>query len=192
MSYVLDALRKAEKDRRRQPSLGLKDDDQDSWIKPPDTKKRGRFGIGIFIIFGLCCFALVVVLVAQFGAKDLPISGRQAETAEEQTLSVDNLVNINLQETPAASAILDLPDAERIQIEALINNRGGSLAERIQNFRFEGSIHIEGNRSASRVFIDGASYQMGDTLDGDIYLLDIGAQSVTLSDGYEEVIHSLN
>ena len=78
------------------------------------------------------------------------------------------------------------PSAETLQPEPVAN-----LAARIAEFRFEGNLYIEGNPTGSRVFINGGAYKMGDALEGDIYLLDIGANSVTLSDGYDQVIQPL-
>lgn len=180
MSYVLDALRKAEKDRRNQPDLGLHNLDQDDWNKPPDSNKSSPFNIWVVGILS----SLVCISIVAFQFRPVVIEEAETETliVSEQGLPI--VVDVE----PIADSInlLSESPAETIQPES-----GENLATRISKFRFEGNLYIEGNPAGSRVFIDGGAYKMGDALEGDIYLVDIGANSVTLSDGYDQIIQPL-
>jgi|MEHZ01.3.fsa_nt_MEHZ010981873.1_18 hypothetical protein len=183
MSYVLDALRKAEKDRRKQPDLGLHNLDQDEWNKPPDLNKSSASNMWIiWVLLILICVSIVAI---QF--RPVAIEEAETQTAIENDLQ---LIVIEEGSTTESRILLEEPSiepsAETLQPEPVAN-----LAARIAEFRFEGNLYIEGNPTGSRVFINGGAYKMGDALEGDIYLLDIGANSVTLSDGYDQVIQPL-
>jgi|TARA_B110000483_G_scaffold226488_1_gene287269 hypothetical protein len=183
MSYVLDALRKAEKDRRKQPDLGLHNLDQDEWNKPPDLNKNSLSSIWII------WFLLILICVSIVGVQFRSVAIEEAET---QTAIENDLQLIVVADDSATESRVFLeepsiePSAETLQPEPV-----AKLAARITEFRFEGNLYIEGNPTANRVFINGGAYKMGDALEGDIYLLEIGANSVTLSDGYDQVIQPL-
>lgn len=180
MSYVLDALRKAEKDRRNQPDLGLHNLDQDEWNKPPDSNKNSPFNMRA--IWVLPCLVCISIVAFQFR----PVVIEEVETTT--SIASEQGLPIVVAEDPITDRVILLSEspAETIQTES-----GENLATRISKFRFEGNLYIEGNPTGSRVFIDGGAYKMGDALEGDIYLVAIDANSVTLSDGYDQIIQPL-
>ncbi len=179
MSYVLDALRKAEKDRRNQTDVGLDNMNQEDWNRPPDIERGSSSKIWIFgALSVLICIAMVIF---QYGpASSVEVEATAARPAEPQPMMIEEDPQRNrptLVEADAPESEPQIPEQD--------------LAARITAFQFEGNLYIESNRAASRVFINGGAYKIGDALQGEIYLVDIAANTVTLSDGYDQVIQRL-
>lgn len=183
MSYVLDALKKAERERRRQPEMGLDNLEQDDWIKPLEENQQSRSKKTVWLLcLGLGVFSVILIAALRPGSSQEEIITTYSPVEERSS---------NLTSDESELAVLEIPEEiipDNFVPEVEVST---SLAERISEFRFEGSLYIEGNPEASRVFIDGQTYFVGDTLKDDVYISDISPDSVTLSNAYEQLIHPL-
>ena len=186
MSYVLDALKKAERERRHQPDLGLDNLEQDDWINPNEASNKPR-SRGYLWIAAICLCAMAVILWA--GLRDQPSLKPMEDSVLEGSASISEaeLNEVipsefdNSEESPQQFAESFEPElAPEL-----------SLDEVVAQLRFEGSLYVDGDSETSRVFIDGNAYFIGDLILEDVYLLDITSNSAVLSNGYEQVIHSL-
>lgn len=183
MSYVLDALKKAERERRHQPELGMDNLGQEDWIKPVEPENGNRPGISVLLItFSLCLLAVILTVTLSITREDP--QGIPESSVVEQTLS----------QTPVP--VPPILTIEELEAANSVNSESGSvpnvsLAEFLQELRFEGSLYMEDYPEASRVFIDGQAYFVGQTIKEGVYIKGISLDSVVISDGYEEVIRSL-
>lgn len=183
MSYVLDALKKAEKERRHQTELGLDNLEQDDWVKPHESKSPTR-SIKPLGFFGIFVGILVIISVANLTTEPEIVGELDTVSSTEQSASqiiaISRQANSDERENPDIFEQSEPEIPQKLDLESQINE-----------FRFEGSLYIEGNLEASRVFVDGQAYFIGDVLKNEVYIKDITPDSVALSNGYEEVIRAL-
>lgn len=183
MSYVLDALKKAERERRRQPEMGLENLEQDDWVKPLEENRQPRSKKSLwFLCLGLGVISAILIVALRPDSSQKEIVTSYSPVEESRSALTSDEGELALLEIPEEI----IPDNSVLEVEA-----SASLAELISEFRFEGSLYIEGNPEASRVFIDGQAYFVGDSLKDDVYISDISPDSVSLSNGYEQLIHPL-
>ena len=133
MSYVLDALKKAERERRRQPELGLENLEQDDWIKPLEENRESRSKNTLLALcFGLALGIFTVILV---------VALKPNSSQEEILTDYSSVEEIRSDLVPDAVE-LALPDvSEQVFFSsppAQIEPKS-SLSELIEGFRFEGS-----------------------------------------------------
>ena len=183
MSYVLDALKKAERERRRQPEMGLENLEQDDWIRPLEENQQSGSKKTLWLLcLGLGVFSVILIVALRPDSSQEEIITTYSPVEESRS---------NLTSDESELALLEIPEEIISENSVPEVEVSVSLAEQISEFRFEGSLYIEGNLEASRVFINGQAYFVGDSLKNDVYISDISPDSVTLSNGYEQLIHPL-
>lgn len=186
MSYILGALKKAEKDRRRERSLDLNDWDQESWDNPAAKSQDNHLLLWIMMV-------TLLLLVLMIGWLAFKVMGDQ-HTPSVQTSSSAIYEAPVRQALPAPStpqrqtedfnerprAQVNQPTAASQDLEVVASTPTESLPD------FTGHIFFAGNSQLSRVFSGSVSYREGDTVSG--YLIeDILEEELVLSRQGEEV-----
>ncbi|MBT5331494.1 MAG: hypothetical protein HOL48_06925 [Porticoccaceae bacterium] len=183
MSYVLDALKKAERERHHQPELGMDNLEQDDWVKPLEPKNKPRLNKLLWVT-GISLCLLVSLVTVKFS-----VPPQDSQELLEPLIAEQSVLQNAVPDTQTNSD----EESELVSHETLVTEsvQDLSLAELLQEFRFEGSLYIEGDPQASRVFIDGQAYFVGQILRNDVYIKDITLDSVIISNGYEEAARIL-
>lgn len=157
MSYILAALEKADKERRKKRGLtleGLGDPSPESSLsaKASTGSKKGWWGLLACLIAGgaLWQFSPAFLVPEEEGATVPP------SPVEAQSLELP---------TPVETAGIPLPNALPDQVAV------------------EGIVYIEGQPSRSRVFIGGRGYRENDIFLGDVRIMRIEETAITLSNG---------
>jgi hypothetical protein len=180
MSYVLDALKKAERERRRQPELGLDNLEQEDWVRPSSSERQPRSTKLLWLAALILCLSV--------GFLTLKFTLSSVDNQELPLSAISPPQNIDFASEPEVIQILV---EEKIEPSEPEIPEVFDLEVLVDGLRIEGSMYLEGNPQASRVFIEGQAYFVGDQLKNDVYIKDITPDSVVLSNGYDEVIRNL-
>lgn len=201
MSYVLDALRKAEQDRAPKKNSSEIDVENVDWNAPPEKNPRNSIPFGIFA--GILLLIILLFLFNGFfinkqaGSFNTEI---ERSNVSNESLGVTTELDIELDiepDTVTEAVLLDNPldtsldNAQEAQVfdDVIPVN---SLQSRIDALEFEGSLFSPSDKSLSRIFISGASYRTGDSIENDLYedglyILDIQEHIVVFSDGFDQL-----
>ena len=163
MSYILDALKKAERDRLRDDPQRLDDFTSAAWdpYQPIRTKKSASKAMVVLVIIAAC------LLFAFYSTGGFRLFHSQDKTTDD--LSLD--LSIDKQKT-----------TEKIKVEA---ERSSELPVEIEveanqvvlepDFLIAGHMFIKQASSSNRLFIGDSSYKVGDMLDTNLMLIAINA-----------------
>ena len=203
MSYVLDALRKAEQDRAPKQNSSEANLENTDWNAPPEKNNRSYFPLKIF-----AGIVLLIVLFFLFGS--LFINKNTANFEAEKELSNENSdgaitgsitdldtaikpdisTNTIVLGSPVSDFSQDFQELQELQeVDPVVpvNN----LQSRIDALEFEGSLFSPSNSNLSRIFISGDSYRIGDSIEDDLYIVDIQESIVVFSDGFDQIEHRI-
>lgn len=216
MSYVLDALRRAEKDRSRSPEPSLDNADTPDWTAPPEPQRFSR--LPLISLVAACILLSILLLVYSFSRPpaELVVSSTSSQASQSD-------VQQQLQAQPEPPSISPspgqaLPDENHsensevpIRLEADVfrenisaSNRVStvgsradiadqpSFRQRVESMSFQGGLFNPQDSSKSYVFRGESAFRVGDALEENVYLLDISEDYLVISDGYEEVIYYLD
>lgn len=169
MSYILGALKKAEKERRRDRGLDLNDWDQDSW------NQAGQSGSQNSLLLWMVSATLLVVLVI-FAWLAYRIIGASPQTTSTQAPVIESASPV----VEVISKEIDQESKESIRVEPTeivpviieVNEAAlepgnadyGAQADEAVLPEFSGHIYFPGNSSLSRVFSGADSYREGDLI----------------------------
>lgn len=155
MSYILSALEKADKERRKKKGLSF-ETLSDSQAEFTSSRTHSRYSALVWVLGGLMVVGLVWWL--------LPEQVAQREPAQADPSGIEE------QREPAARANVEdaVAQAEPVSV----------LPERLD---VEGIVYIEDQPAMSRVFIQGKGYREGEYYQGDIRIFSIGETAITLS-----------
>ena len=163
MSYILDALKKAERDRLRDDPQRLDDFTSAAWdpYQPIRTEKSASKAMVVLVIIATC------LLFAFYSTGGFRLFHSQDKTTDD--LSLD--LSIDKQKT-----------TEKIKVEA---ERSSELPVEIEveanqvvlepDFLIAGHMFIKQASSSNRLFIGDSSYKVGDMLDTNWMLSAINA-----------------
>ena len=163
MSYILDALKKAERDRLRDDPQRLDDFTSAAWdpYQPIRTKKSASKAMVVLVIIATC------LLFALYSTGGLRLFYSQDKATDDSSLDL----SIDKQKT-----------TEKIQVEA---ERSSELAVEIEveanqvvlepDFLIAGHMFIKQGSSSNRLFIGDGSYKAGDMLDTNWMLIAINS-----------------
>lgn len=149
MSYILDALKKAERDRLRDDPQRLDDFTSAAWdpYQPIRTKKSASKAMVVLVIIATC------LLFAFYSTGGFRLFHSQDKTTDD--LSLD--LSIDKQKT-----------TEKIKVEA-------NQVVLEPDFLIAGHMFIKQASSSNRLFIGDSSYKVGDMLDTNWMLIAINA-----------------
>lgn len=160
MSYILAALEKADKERRKKRGLTF-DSLSDQQGEPVISSAHSKT---IFKIFG---WGLGAVLI---GGVFWYLFLKQSDDMQARILA----------EPPAAQQIRETPLAEPASRATVSIPATPDLPSRLE---VEGIVYIEDQPSRSRVFIEGQGYREGDYYQEDFRILSISETEIRLSNG---------
>lgn len=154
MSYILAALEKADKERRKKRGLTLETLSDSAAEHRPQRSRRNR----ILIAIG----SLICLLLLGLIWRAMPVPSIQPESASLVT-------------STTIEAQLDVP-AQRPSTDSA--DPLSALPERLE---VEGIIYIESQPERSQVFIEGRGYRAGDFLRENFRIVSIEETAITLS-----------
>lgn len=171
MSYILDALKKAERDRLRDDPQRLDDFTSAAWdpYQPIRTKKSASKAMVVLVIIATC------VLFAFYSVGGFRLFQIQDQATDDLSLdlSIDKQKTIEkIQVEPQRSS--ELP----IEIEVEANQ---VVLE--PDFLIAGHMFITQGSSSNRLFIGDSSYKAGDMLDTNWMLFAINADHFVVQVG---------
>jgi len=158
MSYILNALKKAEQDRRREDPKDLEDFTSARWDPYQQQPSSNKL---VYILVA----ALLVLLgfaVAYLGFFSPPLQQSKVEP---------EIVAPQLQEpTPIEPQVEDTVIAPPVE-------------DQVPQLSITGHMYFDFNSASNRVFADGKAYKEGDTISGDWLLLAIGTEGIEIGSG---------
>lgn len=187
MSYILGALKKADRERRRASEVKIADWDQDAWEDPTPVDHTARWLIGS-VVAGLVVVSSVFGFVAYQVLEAVPQDS--SISVEGNTLAMRDLEDVPVSER---STVIDQQETfmeepvEESADQVELQRQGqeppvtdGALPE------FSGHLYFPGNPGMSRVFANSSSYKEGEIVNG--YRIEqIGEQMLMLSKDGEQV-----
>ena len=162
MSYILGALSKAEKDRKRDRALDLQDWDQQAW-EPPECAEPSKNRL-----LWLICLILLLVLVLFVWLAYQIILSPSTQIPQSESPAVQQLIPSAAKPT---STTMQLPQNAQADVPA-----PQTLPA------FSGSIYFPNKPSLSRVFSGAKSLRERDMING-YRIEEIAEQQVLLSLG---------
>lgn len=175
MSYILNALKKAERDRMREEPEDLEDFVSSGWDPyEQETNKRGNYKIAGFI-------ALIAVLLF-YGFYSL------TDRTLPPKVGTDNIVTVKPAEQQPAPAVAE-PVADK-DIEKPLNPQRNPVDKQpsikqlqLPQVTIDGHIYIRSGSSKNRIFIGEKTYYVGDRIDSDWVIESINFDSLSISSG---------
>tara|TARA_B100000902_G_C27193913_1_gene855403 strand:+ start:666 stop:1208 length:543 start_codon:yes stop_codon:yes gene_type:complete len=171
MSYILDALKKAERDRLRDDPQKLDDFTSAAWdpYQPVITKHLSSKTIIAVVVISTCFFLIV------FSSGKFRLPYLQDETTDEVKLELSLLEKNSTDEEQARTSKLSVPPVE---IEVVASNL---VPE--PDFLIAGHIFIKQGSSSNRLFIGDGSYKEGEILDANWTLVTINSDHFVIQAG---------
>ena len=171
MSYILDALKKAERDRLRDDPQRLDDFTSAAWdpYQPIRTKKSVSKAMVVLVIIATC------VLFAFYSVGGFRLFQIQDQATDDLSLdlSIDKQKTIEkIQVEPERSSELPI----EIEVEA-------NQVVLKPDFLIAGHMFITQGSSSNRLFIGDSSYKAGDMLDTNWMLFAINADHFVVQAG---------
>jgi hypothetical protein len=167
MSYILNALKKAERDRKREEAEDLDDFVGAGWDPYQEpVKSNASYTV-----------AAIIVLVAAllfYGFHNLtnrPVVS-DAETVSENPIEKQVGTQEEPLETQPVKQVEKLPQEEPVSEEL-----------RLPEVTIAGHIYIRSGSSKNRIFIGEKTYYVGDTIDGDWVIESINFDSLSIRSG---------
>lgn len=165
MSYILGALKKADRERRRETEVKVADWDQDAWSDPTPADNTSRW------LIGLATTGLILVL-AVFGFVAFRVL-ESVPQSQPHTAAEDASPNIS-PDFPAADVATNeeqqLPVSavdQRVEegsFEGAADEASESVSEALPEF--SGHLYFPGNPAMSRIFAGSSSYREGELING--------------------------
>ena len=167
MSYILNALKKAEHDRKRDESEDLDDFVSAVWDPYQETPKSGpSYKLAIMII--------LIAAVLFYGFYSLSSKSQQGveetEVVTEQIVEQQPVVPEN---QPVVKEYIEEPVMEEPAEEQL----------QLPEVTIAGHIYIRSGSVKNRIFIGDKTYYVGDAIDGDWVIESINFDSLSIRSG---------
>ena len=171
MSYILDALKKAQHDRVRENVIDVEDLTGVVWDSMELKTKRKGFTAALVIL--ITALALIVSVVYFFYEKKL-IERRFMSEADNFELHKSELSNSQVREESGIS---------QTSLDGIDKNFG-----RVPQIAITGSIYMGNGASGNKIFIGNREYREGDVISGQWVLFHIGPQAIELRSGDSAVL----
>ena len=182
MSYILNALKKAEHDRLREAPEDLDDFVNSGWDPYENTRQSSAtywLPIGIIVIAAGLFYgfsSLTPETSAPVAEIESPEAKQNSVAAVEDKAVEDKAVEGNLLEQNAAVDNPAVPSSDQITPVTVENN---SLPE----VNITGHIFIRAGSRLNQIFVGERSYHVGDTLDRNWVIESINSDSLELRSG---------
>lgn len=182
MSYILGALRKAEQERKGESETDFDDWNSDDWNT--QEKKQGS-GQWLWIVLVVVVALLVAILVSLWLLLEQKTNDPELVISEAENYSIDkqieDLANPEAQQTPQAVSqvvISQNPDAQitpKSPINQVEIDRSAVPADIGEPDLPEitGHLFFPTDESLNKVFLDGGSYKVGDTVSPGLVIVEI-------------------
>lgn len=205
MSYILGALKKAEKERKRDRSLNLEDWDQEEWNKPKEPSITNN--LMLYLVLAMLMFVLIIfswlayrILITPNQATYSDASTEQAGSAQIDTREVEQKERIESDQIIDASSdevvpvYVDSPsDTQATSVTE--NSRQSASPQKSSSSaelpEFSGHIYFPNNARLSRVFSGSNAYRE-DEMVGGYRVEEIREGEVLLSLGGKEFVVELD
>ena len=171
MSYILDALKKAQHDRVRENVIDVEDLTGVVWDSMELKTKRNGFTAALIIL--ITALALIVSVVYFFYEKKSIEHGLMSE-ADNIELHKSELSNSQGREENGISVT---------GLDGIDENFG-----RVSEIAVTGSIYMGNGASGNKIFIGDREYREGDVISGQWMLFHIGPQAIELRSGDSVVL----
>jgi len=168
MSYILNALKKAEHDRKRDESEDLDDFVSAGWDPYQQPKKSADSYKLAIIIVVIAAVLFVGFYSLSFGPQQ-SVKILEAEAVTEQGVEQP----IAPENKPVITEITEEPVAEEPLVEAL----------KLPEVTIAGHIYIRSGSAKNRIFIGDKTYYVGDSIDGDWIIESINFDSLGIRSG---------
>jgi len=171
MSYILDALKKAQHDRVRENVIDVEDLTSVVWDSM-ELKKKRRGSTGFLVIL-ITALALIVSVVYFFYKKNSIEHGLMSE-ADNFELDKSELSDSQGSEENGIS---------QTSLDVIDENFG-----RVPEIAVTGSIYMGNGALGNKIFIEDREYREGDVISGQWMLFHIGPQAIELRSGDNTVL----
>lgn len=162
MSYILDALKKAERDRLREDPKQLDDFASSNW-DPYQQVPTSKLPMALVLF---CTLAAIMAFLIYSGMLSFEASGYQANQQMAQT---------SMTQSPAPQK---LPPQNVQPVKPSVPR-----AKEIPNLIITGHMYIYEGSASNRLFADGRTLRHGDKIDTDWTLEVIGMDSYQIASG---------
>ena len=163
MSYILDALKKAERDRLREDPKDLDDFTRSNW-DPYQQKTESNSIKYLVLVIGFLALSLALVIY----------SGSSNQAPAEAPLKNRPAVEESLPEI--ANPIVDTPN--QVPVEAL-----APLRKSLPRLTISGQMYLAEGSPSNRLFSGQRTFKVGDKLDQHWTLVAINLQSYDIKSG---------
>ncbi len=167
MSYILNALKKAERDRKRDESEDLDDlvgAGWDPYQEPVKSNASYRVAAIMMLIAGLLFYSF-------YNLTNKSVVG-DTETVLENPIEMPVRDQEEPLETQPVKQVEKLPQEEPVSEEL-----------RLPEVTIAGHIYIRSGSPKNRIFIADKTYYVGDTIDGDWVIESINFDSLSIRSG---------
>jgi hypothetical protein len=176
MSYILNALKKAEHDRKRDESEDLDDFVSAGWDPYQEPPKRVASYKLAIIIVAIAALLFVGFYSLNFGPQQsAEVLDTEAPTEQgvEQVPEQGVKQQVAPENQPAIEEFVEEPVAEELVVEEL----------QLPEVTIAGHIYIRSGSVKNRIFIGDKTYYVGDSIDGDWVIESINFDSLSISSG---------
>lgn len=177
MSYILNALKKAERDRKRDESEDLDDlvgAGWDPYQEPVKSNASYRVAVIIMLIAGLLFYGF-------YNLTNKSVVG-DTETVLENPIEMPIRVQEEPLEAQPVKQVEKLPQEQPVQEEP-VQKEPVQEELRLPEVTIAGHIYIRSGSPKNRIFIADKTYYVGDTIDGDWVIESINFDSLSIRSG---------
>lgn len=189
MSYILDALKKAERDRLREEVDDIDDLSGSAWDPYASSAATSRSSSHAMLSYGLMLALVVVVLLAiglywetRSVAAQLEVLNGPPAGPYEHSGAGDRLPSgvFSAGTTPAMPVVSSLPPVSEAE------SRIALLAA--PELIISGSLYVSEGSASNRIFVGANVWKEGDTVDTDWIVYRIGIEAVELRSGERRIM----
>ena len=163
MSYILDALKKAQQDRAREGDIDFEDITNITWDSIESDRERP--GFVVIIVFSITILALLIYFIYERNSIELDFqSGKDYSEIDESMSS----------------------NAKGLEEKATLETSRDSIGEnfkRAPDISVTGSIYMGDGAPGNKIFIGDRAYREGDLIYEHWVLFLIGEQTIELRSG---------
>ncbi len=175
MSYILNALKKAETDRKREQPEDLDDFVSAGWDPYQETPERGAS-------YKLAAFILVIAALLFYGFYSLT-NQPNIETAAKSELQLipetASVVEKNMPQQAAPEKTTVIENAPRDPVAEM----SSTTELQLPDITIAGHIYIRSGSAKNRIFIGDKTYYVGDRIDSEWVIEAINFDSLSLRSG---------
>ena len=167
MSYILNALKKAERDRKREEIEDLDDFVSAGWdpYKEP-TESRASYKIAVIILL-----VAALLFLAFYSLTNQVVSNAEPVSAPSQTVTIPN--------QPLEQEAVE----QELVIQEPVQNQQVPQELQLPEVTIAGHIYIRSGSPKNRIFIGDRTYFVGDSIDSDWVIESINFDSLNIRSG---------